>query len=355
MGLYKRGRVWWMSFTYQGRHYRQSTETEDRKLAQRISDKVKGEIAEDKWFEEKEDITFDKLVDLYQKEEDAKSYILQSVPAYLKYFGGRMLSQITRRDIYEFKKAMKATPKQRGGGELTNSSVNRALAGLRRLFHFAMSKEYLKDSPFPKEPKSGLFYSEKKNRGKRRYFAEDEVKKIYEALPESPWYLRAMVITDYLTGMRAGELMNLKKKDVNLKDGKILLEKTKAGEPESVEMQDGLIELFKEWFKKSANSELVFCQENGEPLRHWHYHKPFKKALEAIGKNEKGWTFHTMRHTTGTQLHLKGSSPITIKDQLRHSSIQVTTDFYVGCDPNYQKAQIEKLATILKDVQPALA
>lgn len=57
MGLYKRGRVWWLSFTYQGRHYRQSTETEDRKLAQRISDKVKGEIAEDKWFEEKEDIS----------------------------------------------------------------------------------------------------------------------------------------------------------------------------------------------------------------------------------------------------------------------------------------------------------
>jgi len=68
------------------------------------------------------------------------------------------------------------------------------------------------------------------------------------------------VITDYLTGMRAGELMNLKKTDVNLKDGNILLEKTKAGGPESVEMQDGLIELFKEWFKKSANSEFVFCQ-----------------------------------------------------------------------------------------------
>ena len=355
MGLYKRGQVWWMSFVYKGKHYRKSTETEDRKLAQRIHDKVKGEIAEGKWFGEKEDVTFDKLIDLYQKEEDAKDYILQFIPTYLKYFGGRMLSQITRMDLYEFKKDLRATPKQRGGGEITNSSVNRALAGLRRLFHFAMSKEYLSDSPFPKEPKSGLFYSEKKNRGRRKYFTEDEIKKIYEALPESPWYLRAMVITGYLLGMRAGELMNLKKVDVNLKDGEILLGETKAGEPQTVEMQDELIGLFKEWFKKSANSEFVFCRENGEHLRHWHYHKSFKKALEVIGKNEKGWSFHIMRHTTGTQLHLKGSSPITIKDQLRHSNIQVTTDFYVGCDPDFQKAQIGKLATILKDIQPASA
>jgi integrase len=355
MGLYKRGQVWWMSFVHQGKQYRRPTKTRDKKVAQRIYDLVKGQIVKGQWFDEKENIIFDELVDLYQKEEDAKDYILQFVPTYMKYFGGRMLSQITRRDLFKFKEIFKATPKQRGGGEITDSRANRALAGLRRLFHFAMSKEYLKDSPFPKEPKSGLFYSEKKNRGKRKYFTEDEVKKIIEALPESPWYLRAMVITGYLLGMRAGELMNLKKADVNLKDGEILLGETKAGEPQTVEMQDELIELFKEWFKKSVISEFVFCQENGEPLKHWHYHKPFKKALEAIGKNEKGWSFHIMRHTTGTQLHLKGASPITIKDQLRHSNIQVTTDFYVGCDLDFQKAQIEKLATILKDVRPASA
>jgi len=149
--------------------------------------------------------------------------------------------------------------------------------------------------------------------------------------------------------------MNLKKPDENLKDGKIFLKETKAGEAQTVEMQDELIELFKEWFKKFANSEFVFCQESGEPLKRWHYHKPFKKALETIGKNGKGWSFRIMRHATGTQLHLKGASPITIKDQLRHSNIPVTAGFYVGYNPDFQKAEIEKLANILKDVQPASA
>jgi hypothetical protein len=45
MGLFKRGSVWWMNFVYQGKQYRKTTETEDKKLAQRILDKVKGEIA----------------------------------------------------------------------------------------------------------------------------------------------------------------------------------------------------------------------------------------------------------------------------------------------------------------------
>jgi len=43
-----------------GRQVRKSTETMDRKQAQRIFDKIKGEVAEGKWFEhlEGEDRTF---------------------------------------------------------------------------------------------------------------------------------------------------------------------------------------------------------------------------------------------------------------------------------------------------------
>ncbi len=39
-----------------------------------------------------------------------------------------------------------------------------------------------------------------------------------------------------------------------------------------------------------------------------------------------------------------GASPIDIKDQLRHSDIRVTTDFYIGTNSAHQKKQIEKLA-----------
>jgi integrase len=64
--------------------------------------------------------------------------------------------------------------------------------------------------------------------------------------------------------------------------------------------------------------------------------------MKAIGKG-KGWNFHTLRHTTGTHLHKKGASPIAIKDQLRHSDIRVTVNYYVGTDSDYQKKIVETL------------
>ena len=44
MGLFKRNKVWWMSFTYQGQQVRRSTECTDRRLAEAVLAKVKVKI-----------------------------------------------------------------------------------------------------------------------------------------------------------------------------------------------------------------------------------------------------------------------------------------------------------------------
>jgi hypothetical protein len=70
MGLFKRGSIWWISFTYRGRQVRKSTETEDRKLAEKIRHKVMTEVAEGKWFErpEGEGKTFSDMMERYMRE-----------------------------------------------------------------------------------------------------------------------------------------------------------------------------------------------------------------------------------------------------------------------------------------------
>ncbi len=224
--------------------------------------------------ERQEKTSFKQLVDLYEKEGDGKKYILQFVSSYLNHFGEKKLSQITRRDLFKFRDALKATPKRRGGEEVTDSNVNRALAGLRRLFNFAITREYIEESPFPKTSKSGLFYPDKK--GLRNFFTETQMEKILEASPE---WLRPMILTAYYTGMREGELLGLRWEWVDLKDGVIYLPSTKTskdltGRGQQVVMQKELIDLFESLPKRS---EWVFYQPNGEPFRQWHIHKPFKK------------------------------------------------------------------------------
>ena len=45
MGLFKRGQVWWMRFTFKGKQVRKPTETTDKKLAEKIYHKVMTQIA----------------------------------------------------------------------------------------------------------------------------------------------------------------------------------------------------------------------------------------------------------------------------------------------------------------------
>ena len=290
--------------------------------------------------ERQEKTSFKQLVDLYQKEGDRKKYILQFVSTYLNHFGEKKLSQITRRDLFKFRDALKATPKQRGGAEVTDSNVNRALAGLRRLFNFAIAREYMEESPLPKTSKSGLLYPEQK--GLRNFFTEEQMEKILDI---SPAWLRPMILTAYYTGMREGELLGLRREWVDLQAGIIYLPSSKTlkdptGRGQMIVMQRELVDLFR---SLPNRSEFIFCQPNGEPYRQWHIHKPFKKILKALGIDTRRYSWKELRHTTASLLNRKGVRPMAIKDQLRHSTVKTTENFYIGSDVEYQREQIEKL------------
>jgi integrase len=214
------------------------------------------------------------------------------------------------------------------------------MAGLRRLFNFAVSREYMEDNPFPKTSKSGLFYSNQQ--GLRNFFTEDQMEKIVNTSPD---WLRPLILTAYYTGMREGELLGLRWEWVDLKDGVIYLPSTKTlkdptGRGQKVVMQRELIDLFK---GRPNRSEWVFCQPDGEPFKQWHIYKPFKEVLKSLGIDPKRFSWKESRHTTASLMHRKGVPALAIKDQLRHTNIKTTVDFYIGSDVDYQREMIEKL------------
>jgi hypothetical protein len=70
MGLFKRNKVWWMTFVYQGQQVRRSTGSTDRRLAENILAKVKVQIVEGQFFErrEEQDRTFGEMMIRYMAE-----------------------------------------------------------------------------------------------------------------------------------------------------------------------------------------------------------------------------------------------------------------------------------------------
>jgi len=267
--------------------------------------------------ERQQKTTFDQVLELYKKEGGAKDYVLQFESTYLSYFGGQKLASITQADLFAFKEKVKGTPRQFGGTQVTDATVNRALAGLRRVFNYAVLRQYMEESPFPKVPKSGLLYPEKK--GLRLFFKEEQMIGILQSSPD--WFM-PRILANYLTGLRQGELLGLRREWVDLKEGIIYLPSTKTlkdptGMGQKIAMQKELIDLFKSLPKRS---EYVFSQPDGKPYRQWHVYKAFKRVLEAVGIDPKQYSWKELRHTTGSLMHLKGAPVLAIKDQLRHTT-----------------------------------
>lgn len=340
-GIYRVGDTYYVTYYVGSKKYEKAMGS---KLSVALGEKVererKGKRGVYEVLERQEKTSFKQLVELYEKEGDGKKYILQFIPAYLSHFGEKKLSQITRKDLFKFRDAVKSTPKQRGEAVVTDSTVNRALAGLRRLFNFAVLREYMEQNPFPTISKSGLFYSEEK--GLRNFFTEEQMEKIVDA---SPAWLKPMILTAYYTGLREGEMLGLRWEWIDLKDGVIYLPSTKTlkdptSQGQRVIMQKELIDLFENIPKAS---EWVFYRQDGTPYIRDHIYEPFKKILRGLGIDTKKYSWKELRHTTASLMHRKGVPTVAIKDQLRHSNIRTTVDFYIGSDMTYQREQAEKL------------
>jgi len=113
-------------------------------------------------------------------------------------------------------------------------------------------------------------------------------------------------------------------------------------------MQRALIVIFHGLAK---SSEWVFSKPGGLPYQHWDVIKPFKGVLKSVGIDPKLFSLKELRHTTGSIMNLKGSDPMAIKDQLRHTDFKTTQDFYIGADIEYQREQAEKLVLSLSEAR----
>jgi len=199
VGLYKRGSVWWMSFTYNCGQYRRSTETEDKKLATRIFDKMKGEIAEGRHYGLNiervvfEDIKTDLVNDYKLNSRKSLDRVELSVKHLSSFFDGRKVKEITSNLIESYIVARK----EEGA---SNGTINRELSALKRMFTLGTRH-------MPPKVISAPFVPKLKEAAPREGFFEyEEHIRLRDLLPD---YLKTVLIIAYFTGMRKQEILCL--------------------------------------------------------------------------------------------------------------------------------------------------
>jgi len=295
MALYKRGSVWWMSFTHDGRQFRQSTETEDKVLATRIFDKLKGQIAEGKWFEKPpgENYTFGDLMEKYMAEHSAVNKAAssnkrdKSLAAHLiKVFGDYYLSDIKPAMVSDYKV-------QRRGEGASPRTIQYELTLMNHAFNMAiLDWEWIEVNPLKKVKK------EKMNNSIERWLTLEEEKKLLNA---SPKWLQDIIVFAINTGMRQSEILDLKWSQVDMDRGTIIILEQKNGGVDTLPLNETAIRVLKERYNHSlSQSDIVFPSNNGTRMSNRNLFRAFVNATDRAKVIK--FRFHDLRHTFATRL-----------------------------------------------------
>ncbi|MEN6440579.1 MAG: site-specific integrase, partial [Syntrophobacter sp.] len=100
-------------------------------------------------------------------------------------------------------------------------------------------------------------------------------------------------------------------------------------------------------------SENIF-QRNGKMIEQNFIRKVFKRILTKAGLREI--RLHDCRHTFASLLLTDGASPVYVKEQLGHTSIQMTVDIYGHLIPSANRQAVNRLdSSVAPSPHPAKA
>ncbi len=94
--------------------------------------------------------------------------------------------------------------------------------------------------------------------------------------------------------------------------------------------------------KRGMDSPLPYVfSRNVERIEQNYIRRVFKRVLDRAGMRDI--RIHDIRHTFASILLSLGETPVYVKEQLGHSSIQVTADIYGHLIPSSNRAAVNRL------------
>jgi integrase len=282
-------------------------------------------------------VLFDDLLSDYRGAKDREGKAIQrgeyGYRRLLEAFGGRRAAEIEARDVEVFRDRLLT--------ELAPASVVRHLTLLR-----AILNRGIRDGRLAKLPTREVEWPEENNE-RVRCLSDEEEARLFDVLPER---LKSLVVLALNTGMRRGELLALRWKDIDLVNQTITIRMSKSGKgrrmPMSEQAYDTLSTMRRERIREvGADADLVAFRElllfgpSSEAMK-MALKRHFQEAIRAPGIED--FHFHDSRRTAASRPVMGGIDLYTVGELLGHRTLGMTKR-YAHLSPDHLKRAVSLL------------
>jgi integrase len=226
------------------------------------------------------------------------------------------------------------------GKGLKPKSVNNCLAVLNKMLRYAEEVELIQGVPRIRllaAPLPDVDFLD---------FAEAD--RLLEAAEGTEWY--PMVFFALRTGLRFGELVELRWGDLDLEAGRVVVRRSyykghvgtsKGGRTREVPLSARTVRLMRSHRQlKHLKGGLVFCQDGGDRIADSTADDTLKRLCRRAGLRKIGW--HCCRHSFASHLVMRGAPLKTVQEFLGHTTITMTLR-YSHLSPSVKREAVELL------------
>ena len=309
----------------------------NKKIAERVLSLRMTQVLENRYFPPNRQLGRMPFKDFAQMYLEREGPLLKSIRternrvlAWAREFGSRPLGQITRAEMETWRRKKMTTCRP--------ATINRDLSRLRRMFSLAVEWELLEESPM-----AGIRFL-RENNARTRYLSLQDCQRLIASCIAP--HIRAIVTVALHSGMRLGEILNLRWCDLDFASGFILVRDSKNGESRHVPMDATLFALFRA-YPHRLGTDLVFSSPAGGRIVD--VRTGFQNACKRAELTDLH--FHDLRHTFASQFVMAGGDLYILKEILGHKSPAMAAR-YAHVSPTYLIKSIDRMNTLWAGVKP---
>jgi len=353
-GLFERpagSGTWWVQyFDREGRRHREKVGS--KAAAREVYAQRRTEIRLEKFDPEavtrRRVLTVKGLVDRYQPEFTRKRSAqddLRYAGYWVEFLGSTPADQVRPGDVERWRRKRLSEPTRRGK-PAAPATVNRAVGFLKRLFNLAIRDGLLGQNPVTRVKMLT------ENNARIRFLLDEEEAQLKAVMAPADW---ATVNFAMNTGLRQGEMLGLRREDLDLRLGMITVRRSKHGEARHVPLNQSAREALavilgghdSDWVfpapKASKNQQAdEKPRRKGAPEdRPRRGDSLYKGVLVRACKKAgiKNFRWHDLRHTFCSRLVMGGVDLRTVQELAGHKSI-LMTQRYAHLSPAHQRAAV---------------